>query len=46
MLYRADNEEVFAVGLMEELADRGYEAITGALYPAPAKKEKAEAIID
>ena len=40
ILYHADKEEVFGVGLMEELARHGYEVSPGMLYPTLAKLEK------
>jgi DNA-binding PadR family transcriptional regulator len=40
ILYHAENEEVFGVGLMEELARHGYEIGAGTLYPTLAKLEK------
>jgi DNA-binding PadR family transcriptional regulator len=40
ILYHADKEEVFGVGLMEELARHGYEVSPGTLYPTLAKLEK------
>jgi PadR family transcriptional regulator PadR len=40
ILYHAEKEEVFGVGLMEELARHGYEISAGSLYPTLAKLEK------
>jgi PadR family transcriptional regulator PadR len=40
ILYHADKEEVFGVGLMEELARHGYEVSPGTLYPTLAKLER------
>ena len=40
ILYHADKEEVFGVGLMEELARHGYKVSPGTLYPTLAKLEK------
>ena len=39
ILYHADKEAVFGVGLMEELASHGYEISPGTLYPTLAKME-------
>ena len=41
ILYHADREEVFGVGLMEELARHGYKITAGTLYPTLAKLEKS-----
>lgn len=40
ILYHASNEEVFGVGLTEELARHGYTIGPGTLYPTLAKMEK------
>jgi len=40
ILYHADKEEVFGVGLTEELARHGYEVSPGTLYPTLARMEK------
>jgi len=40
ILYHARQEEVFGVGLMEELARHGYEIGPGTLYPTLNKLEK------
>ena len=40
ILYHADKEEVFGVGLMGELARHGYEVSPGTLYPTLAKLER------
>ena len=40
ILYHADKEEVFGVGLMEELARHGYKVSPGTLYPTLAKLKK------
>jgi PadR family transcriptional regulator, regulatory protein PadR len=40
ILYHAQKESVFGVGLMEELARHGYEISAGTLYPTLAKLEK------
>lgn len=40
ILYHAGKEEVFGVGLMEELAQHGYEVGPGTLYPTLGKLEK------
>lgn len=40
VLYHADKEAVFGVGLMEELARHGYEVGPGTLYPTLSKMEK------
>ena len=40
ILYHADNEEIFGVGLMEELGRHGYTIGPGTLYPTLAKMEK------
>jgi len=40
ILYHADNEEVFGVGLMKELERHGYTIGPGTLYPTLAKLEK------
>ena len=39
ILYHADNEEIFGVGLMEELERHGYTISPGTLYPTLAKLE-------
>ncbi len=39
ILYHADKEEVFGIGLMEELARHGYTVSPGTLYPTLAKME-------
>ncbi len=39
ILYHSEKEEVFGVGLMEELARHGYEISAGTLYPILAKLE-------
>lgn len=41
ILYHAEQEEVFGVGLMDELARHGYEIGPGTLYPTLAKLEEA-----
>ncbi len=40
ILYHAEKDEVFGIGLMEELASHGYEIGPGTLYPTLAKLEK------
>ena len=40
ILYHADNEEIFGVGLMEELKRHGYTIGPGSIYPTLAKLEK------
>ena len=40
ILYHADIEEIFGVGLMEELGRHGYTIGPGTLYPILAKMEK------
>jgi PadR family transcriptional regulator, regulatory protein PadR len=40
ILYHAGKEELFGVGLMEELARHGYEIGPGTLYPTLNKLEK------
>jgi PadR family transcriptional regulator, regulatory protein PadR len=40
ILYHAGKEEVFGVGLMEELSRHGYAVGPGTLYPTLAKMEK------
>ncbi len=40
ILHHAGKEEVFGVGLMDELAGHGYEISPGTLYPTLAKLEK------
>jgi DNA-binding PadR family transcriptional regulator len=40
ILYHAAKEEIFGVGLTEELARHGYIVGPGTLYPALAKMEK------
>lgn len=40
ILYHAEKEAVFGVGLMEELARHGYQISAGTLYPTLAKLEK------
>ncbi|MDZ7700148.1 MAG: PadR family transcriptional regulator [Deltaproteobacteria bacterium] len=40
ILYHASKEQVFGVGLMEELARHGYEIGPGTLYPTLNKLEK------
>jgi len=42
ILYHASQEEVFGVGLMEELARHGYEIGPGTLYPTLNKLEKGD----
>jgi DNA-binding PadR family transcriptional regulator len=39
ILYHADKEAVFGVGLMEELARHGYAVSPGTLYPTLSKIE-------
>ncbi|MCU0600799.1 MAG: PadR family transcriptional regulator [Desulfobacterales bacterium] len=39
ILYHADKEAVFGVGLMEELARHGYAVSPGTLYPTLSKME-------
>jgi len=39
ILYHADKEAVFGVGLMEELARHGYVVSPGTLYPTLSKME-------
>jgi len=41
ILYHAGKEELFGVGLMEELARHGYEIGPGTLYPTLNKLERA-----
>jgi len=41
ILYHAAKEEVFGIGLTEELAHHGYKVSPGTLYPTLAKLEKA-----
>jgi len=41
ILYHAAKEEVFGIGLTEELARHGYKVSPGTLYPTLAKMEKA-----
>jgi PadR family transcriptional regulator PadR len=41
ILYHAAKEEVFGIGLTEELAHHGYKVSPGTLYPTLAKMEKA-----
>ena len=41
ILYHAEKEEVFGVGLMEELPRHGYAVSAGTLYPTLAKLEKS-----
>jgi len=40
ILYHSSKEEVFGIGLMEELARHGYTVGPGTLYPTLAKLEK------
>ena len=40
ILYHADNDEIFGIGLMEELKRHGYTIGPGTLYPTLAKLEK------
>lgn len=40
ILYHAEKEEVFGVGLMEELSRHGYQVGPGTLYPTLAKLEE------
>jgi DNA-binding PadR family transcriptional regulator len=40
ILYHADIEEIYGVGLMEELGHHGYTIGPGTLYPILAKMEK------
>lgn|SRR3989339_829609 len=41
ILYHADKEELFGIGLMEELAKHGYRITPGTLYPTLSKMEHA-----
>jgi PadR family transcriptional regulator, regulatory protein PadR len=41
ILHHASEEEVFGIGLMEELGRHGYGIGPGVLYPTLAKMEKA-----
>ena len=41
ILYHSDREEVFGIGLMEELARHGYRIGPGTLYPTLAKMERS-----
>lgn len=41
ILYHADREEFFGIGLMEELARHGYRIGPGTLYPTLAKLEES-----
>ncbi|MCX5883733.1 MAG: helix-turn-helix transcriptional regulator [Deltaproteobacteria bacterium] len=41
ILYHATKEEVFGIGLTEELARHGYKVGPGTLYPTLSKLEKA-----
>jgi DNA-binding PadR family transcriptional regulator len=45
ILCHAEKEEVFGVGLMEELSRHGYEIGPGTLYPTLAKLEEAGYLI-
>lgn len=45
ILYHAAKEEVFGIGLMEELVRHGYAVSPGTLYPTLAKMEKAGFLI-
>jgi PadR family transcriptional regulator, regulatory protein PadR len=45
ILYHAGKEEVFGIGLIEELARHGYEIGPGTLYPTLAKMEKDRYLI-
>ena len=45
ILYHAAKEEVFGIGLTEELARHGYKVGPGTLYPTLAKLEKAGFLI-
>jgi len=40
ILHHAEKEEVFGIGLMQELARHGYRISPGTLYPTLAKLEK------
>jgi DNA-binding PadR family transcriptional regulator len=40
ILYHAEKEDVFGIGLMDELARHGYEIGPGTLYPTLAKLER------
>ncbi len=41
ILYHANKERVFGIGLMQELAEHGYIISAGTLYPILNKLEKA-----
>lgn len=41
ILYHAEKEEVFGIGMTEELARHGYKVSPGTLYPTLAKLEQA-----
>jgi len=45
ILYHASKEEVFGIGLMEELGRHGYTIGPGVLYPTLAKMEKAALLL-
>jgi DNA-binding PadR family transcriptional regulator len=40
ILYHAGKEEIYGLGIIEELARHGYKLIPGTLYPTLAKMEK------
>lgn len=40
ILHHAAEEEVFGIGLIEELAEHGYDLSPGTLYPTLAKMEE------
>jgi PadR family transcriptional regulator, regulatory protein PadR len=39
ILYHAGKEEIFGIGMIEELAEHGYDLSPGTLYPTLAKME-------
>lgn len=41
ILYHASKEEVFGIGLIEELGQHGYKLSPGTLYPTLAKRQKS-----
>lgn len=45
ILYHAGKEEIYGVGIIEELARHGYKLSFGTLYPTLAKMEKGGLLI-
>ena len=45
ILYHAGKEEIYGLGIIEELARHGYKLSAGTLYPTLAKMEKGGLLI-